>query len=121
MLLTRLLTSVFDDSAHLFRFGGEEFVVIQSAHDAAQARARLEQLRASVEGFSFPQVGRVTVSIGFTEITREDTGAAAFGRADRALYYSKRNGRNQVHSFEALLAARELADPSRAGQEVVIF
>ena len=39
---------------------------------------------------------KVTMSIGATIITPEDTEASLFERADKALYQAKQNGRNQT-------------------------
>lgn len=121
VLLARLMSAHFGEAHYLFRFGGEEFVVLMDRVTPAEARALLERLRAGVESFPFPQVGRVTISLGVSEIMPGDSGAGAFGRADQALYFSKRNGRNQVHSFEELVAAGELSDRSRVAEEVELF
>ncbi len=121
VLLSRLMSAHFEDAHYLFRFGGEEFVVLLDGMTAGDARATLERLRAAVESFPFPQVGRVTISLGFSQIQPGDTGAAAFGRADQALYCSKRKGRNQLRSYEELLAECELVDHSRAADEVELF
>ena len=58
--------------------------------------AAFERFRELVEGYAFPQVGRVTVSIGFTEVQLQDTPNAAFSRADQSVYLAKHQGRNRV-------------------------
>lgn len=58
-------------------------------------------------------MGRITVSVGFTELRAGDTPSAAFERADKAVYYAKQNGRNQVCHHAALVAAGKLADAAR--------
>ena len=42
----------------------------------------------------------VTISMGIAEFNRVETGEALFERADKALYNSKTNGRNQVQVAE---------------------
>jgi diguanylate cyclase (GGDEF)-like protein len=121
VLLARLMTKLVDDAQFIFRFGGEEFVIILVNHTADEARATLEKLRVTVENFAFPQVGRVTISIGMTAIRRDDAGANAFGRADQALYYSKRNGRNQLHSFEELVEAGKVEVQPNVDHEIEMF
>jgi diguanylate cyclase (GGDEF)-like protein len=121
VLLARLMRSTFRDCDRIFRFGGEEFVVAFSAADADAAADALERCRASVEGFAFPQVGRVTVSIGYTNIAPADSGSDAFGRADRALYVAKQNGRNQVQSFEALVGCGVLSAGTRVTSDLELF
>jgi PleD family two-component response regulator len=84
------------------------------------AAIAFERLRCNVERFAFPQVGRITVSIGFTEVKPGDTPSGAFERADKAVYYAKAHGRNQVQSHAALVARGELDDASKVG-DVELF
>lgn len=120
LLLSRLMRSSFRFHDRLYRFGGEEFVVLMrcnSDHDAANA---FERLRANTEQYGFPQVGHITVSVGFTEVKPTDTPSAAFERADKAVYYAKTHGRNQVCSHAELVARGELEDGSKVG-DVELF
>jgi diguanylate cyclase (GGDEF)-like protein len=121
VLLARIMSRLFDDSQFLFRFGGEEFVVILVNSTLEAAWETFERLRTTVENFAFPQVGRVTVSIGMSKILPGDAGSNAFGRADQALYYSKRNGRNQLHSFDELVASGKVEVPPSVAHEVEMF
>lgn len=68
-----------------------------------------ERLRRSIENHAFPQVGKVTVSVGITEIRDTSIPVELLGRADQALYYAKTHGRNRVSFYEALVAGGELA------------
>jgi diguanylate cyclase (GGDEF)-like protein len=105
----------------LFRFGGEEFVIVLSPCAAAGAAMVLERFRSAIENFDFPQVGRVTVSLGYTRVRLDDMPSVAVGRADEALYYAKRNGRNRVCSYEVLAAAGEVNVPAALESEVTLF
>jgi PleD family two-component response regulator len=58
-------------------------------------------------------VGRITISAGFTQLRCNDTPATAFDRADKAVYYAKQHGRNQVRYHAELVAQGLLADESR--------
>jgi diguanylate cyclase (GGDEF)-like protein len=109
VLISRLMQSNFRGNDRIYRFGGEEFVVTLPNTDFQDAEMALERLRAQVEEFQFSQVGRVTVSIGFTSLVPGDNGPAAFGRADQALYVAKHSGRNQVRWYELLVANGTLA------------
>ncbi|HXT07723.1 MAG TPA: GGDEF domain-containing protein [Roseiarcus sp.] len=102
VLFADIMRSAFRDSDKLFRFGGEEFITLISNCDIEDALAAFERFRAAVAAYRFPQIGEVTVSIGVTSVHLHDTGSAAFGRADQALYVAKRRGRNRVLLFEAL-------------------
>ncbi len=86
-------------SDHLFRYGGEEFVVFLSRVDAKIATQLAEKICRRVESDYFVDGAnklKVTISIGGSLITQEDTELSLFERADRAMYGAKANGRNQV-------------------------
>jgi diguanylate cyclase (GGDEF)-like protein len=120
LLLARLMRATFRYHDRLYRFGGEEFVVLLRCGDDASALAAFERLRGNVARYAFPQVGTITVSIGCTAIRAQDTPSAAFERADRAVYYAKGHGRDQVHSQEALVAAGRLDEGEQRG-DVELF
>jgi diguanylate cyclase (GGDEF)-like protein len=109
-----LMRKTFRGGDRLFRFGGEEFVVILNAQDEALAATSFNRFRISVENHEFPQVGKVTCSIGFTAVTNRDVPTDVVGRADEALYYAKESGRNQVRCYERLVAEGAIVKPSVA-------
>lgn len=102
LLVARILQATFRQEDRVYRFGGEEFVILLRAPSADWAAAALERLRKAVENHRFPQVERVTISVGFSMIRRHDTPSGAFDRADQAVYQAKSLGRNQICSFEML-------------------
>ena len=120
LLLSRLMRSVFRFYDRLYRFGGEEFVVLVRCTGDDDAGIAFERLRVTVQGYSFPQVGNITVSVGYTRLHPSDTPSSAFERADRAVYWSKTHGRNQVFSHAALVASGDLADDLKVG-DVELF
>ncbi len=120
VMMARLMRSTFRYGDRLYRFGGEEFVVLLTAPDDDTARIALDRLRQNIEAFEFPGVGRVTASIGFSDVRPGDTPQAAFDRADRAVYHAKENGRNQVVSFADLVADGSQAEDPGVG-EVELF
>jgi diguanylate cyclase (GGDEF)-like protein len=121
VLLAQLMRSTFRKSDSLYRFGGEEFVVLLRGADPAGADKALERYRKAVEAYYFPQVGRVTVSIGVTSVCEGDAGSCAFGRADQALYVAKGNGRNQIQRYETLALEGALGDKPDAAREIELF
>jgi diguanylate cyclase (GGDEF)-like protein len=110
LLVSQMMTHNFRGADQIFRFGGEEFLIVLDHASESGAHVALERLRASIEAHTFPQVGRVTVSMGYTRVTSHDIGTLCVERADAALYYAKRNGRNNVKNYEALIASGELQE-----------
>lgn len=120
LLLSRLMRSSFRFDDHLYRFGGEEFVVLMRCQSEGDAAHAFERLRCNTGQYVFPQVGHITVSIGFTEVQATDTPNAAFERADRAVYYAKGHGRNQVRGHAELVAQGALTGAAKVG-DVELF
>ncbi|MDO8699262.1 MAG: GGDEF domain-containing protein [Rhodoferax sp.] len=121
LLLARLMRSCFRFHDQLYRFGGEEFVVLMRCNGEEEAASVLERLRATTEAHSFPQVGQITISIGFSEIKAGDTPSGAFERADKAVYHAKGHGRNQVCSYSALIASGQLAETTQNLGDMELF
>ncbi|HFJ9449729.1 GGDEF domain-containing protein [Bacillus tropicus] len=90
--------SPFPDLA--FRKGGEEFALLIPQKGLAYGMHMGEQVRAAVEKHSFQLLDgtkiKITVSVGIS--VYEQSPEQFIQAADDALYYSKRNGRNQVSS-----------------------
>lgn len=120
ILLANMMRVSFRTQDKLFRFGGEEFVILIKPTELAHALATFERFRNEVEAHDFPQVGQVTISIGFTSIGVRDTPAEILGNADAALYWAKTHGRNQTSSYEQLLAEGKVC-PHVANTDVVMF
>jgi two-component system, cell cycle response regulator len=96
LLVAQLMQASFRSCDDLFRFGGEEFVVLMGPQTESNALLAVERFRQRVEQTQFPQVGQVTISIGITRLLNFEILSTVLGRADEALYQSKSNGRNQV-------------------------
>lgn len=108
---SQLMESRFRYIDFIFRFGGEEFVVILNRLTKYEAKNSLNRFRMAVEHYDFPLVGKVTVSIGATCI--QDHHALPIillDRADKALYFAKDNGRNQVVLFEDMIVTQRAVD-----------
>ena len=105
ILVSRLIESnFFRDGDKVFRYGGEEFVVVLNAIDDESAGLAFERFRLAVEQHRFTQIEDLTVSIGFVRVEDQQTPADIIGEADKALYYAKDHGRNRVCSYDRLLA-----------------
>jgi diguanylate cyclase (GGDEF)-like protein/PAS domain S-box-containing protein len=97
----------------IFRWGGEEFLVLLPGISGAIAVTVAERLRLALEAAEISSHAiKVTLSIGVAEIRDgEATANDLLHRADQALYAAKNGGRNQVR------ADLQLHDGMRAGQQ----
>lgn len=96
---TELLTTIrAGDFA--FRYGGEEFLVVLSDLNRAQALAMAEKIRARVEKtgiqIAHQQSIRTSISIGVSMSDGNPDFQRIIDRADQALYQAKSTGRNRV-------------------------
>ncbi|MGR8947318.1 MAG: GGDEF domain-containing protein [Gammaproteobacteria bacterium] len=100
LITARLIQDCFRFDDLIFRYGGEEFIIILNNTDAPGAILALERLRTNIESYDFPTVGQVTISIGWTAVIPNVPANSIIHRADRALYHAKALGRNKTISFE---------------------
>lgn len=115
-VLARIMRGTFRVHDQLYRFGGEEFVVLMRCAGHDDAYAALERFRASVARNNFPGVGHVTASMGLAELRRSDNPGEAVERADKALYYAKHNGRNKVCSYQEVFEVESSHEEERPGR-----
>ena len=98
--LAKLVGSCVRKTDFLARYGGEELMVILPGSLAEDARKVAEKIRARIDKTRFDyqnEVIRLTVSLGVTQIQPTDTDPEKpFLRVDKAMYNSKREGRNKV-------------------------
>jgi diguanylate cyclase (GGDEF)-like protein len=97
--IAQLLTDNLRSDDHLYRFGGEEFVLLCEKMPAEAATSMANRLRKTVERFSaiyLPE--KVTVSIGVSSAPEDGRDMEElFRKADLRLYEAKSMGRNQVN------------------------
>ncbi|OFZ68109.1 MAG: hypothetical protein A2V79_08530 [Betaproteobacteria bacterium RBG_16_56_24] len=121
LLFANLIKKTFRDDDLLFRFGGEEFVVLLANTDTAHAHLALERFRAAVESNPFPQVGQITVSIGVAVVSPNEMPRITIDRADQALYFAKQHGRNQVCVYEELVKQGLLKEQDIKTGDIELF
>jgi len=81
----------------VYRYGGEEFIILLQAdndREAAAAAERLRQLIAANEIVSGEKKIRITFTSGLTRVQSGETLREVLERADKALYRGKHSGRN---------------------------
>jgi diguanylate cyclase (GGDEF)-like protein len=119
--VARALNDAIRGGDTMYRYGGEEFLVLLSEQSLEGAARAGERLRAAVEalGLAHPE-GRVTVSAGVAGPGDGKSGSpeALIERADDALYRAKELGRNRVEI--ALAAAPEPDQPAETVVRLLI-
>lgn len=103
LLVARVMNNTFRTYDRIYRFGGEHFGVLMHCPDEALVLAAFERFRSNVEKFNFPQVGKVTVSCGFTSVLADDSPNSALEKTERAVDFAQRSGRNRSCSHLGLV------------------
>lgn len=94
-----LMNKNFRQTDTIFRYGGEEFVVILTETPKETAHIPMERLRKLVENHTFRFKGqeiKVTISVGINSKTDYESAFDMLEDADKALYEAKKSGRNRV-------------------------
>jgi len=115
LIFSQKMKAYFRSSDLLFRFGGDEFVIILEPIPYEMACHTLERFRKTISDHDFPLIGKVTTSIGYAKISAKDYPPKILDRADKALYYAKESGRDCIYNYEALLKEGKLKDLKQEG------
>ena len=94
--LSRTLEQHCRRGDYVFRWGGEEFLLLLPHTTEEIAIGVAEQLREAVASISIPQLPGFTVSIGVARHLAGESLGELFKRVDEALYRAKNSGRNKV-------------------------
>lgn len=119
----QLAREAFPDSADMFaRWGGEEFLLLQSETDAHQAWVGLACLRQACHAHDWTQYAaglQVRFSAGVCEHRPHDSREHTLELADKALYEAKAQGRDRVAVHGLVLQATEgpVGPPIRSGRD----
>ena len=85
----------------VYRYGGEEFTALTHLCSEEKIVEIAEKIRKEIEllRFEFDVEKRITISIGISPHCKNIDAKRWMEKADDALYYSKRNGRNQIKIY----------------------
>jgi len=93
----------------LFRYGGEEFVIMFPNTSVEAALLVAERMRGNVEATPI-DIGnlpvRITVSIGIAAVDANASVESSIGHSDAAMYAAKQSGRNQVKLWDASMPGK---------------
>ena len=98
-LIPRQIQSELQKEHLIFRYGGEEFVIVFPMSNLDQAYETCERVRQAVKKTPFNVHGEpisVSISIGVADFNGHESHDELFSRADKSLYQAKGQGRNQV-------------------------
>jgi diguanylate cyclase (GGDEF)-like protein len=98
-VIAQTLQKSIRNTDFIARFGGEEFALLLPEISKEQCEVTLNKLCQVIKRIPFKfkkQNISITISVGSTIFTDEDTLESAFERADQALYNAKNSGRDQV-------------------------
>ena len=94
--IARLLTLNVRKIDLLGRWGGEEFLIVDSESHDEKVIEFAEKIRKVIETNKFENIGQITCSFGVAHYREGDTEASILIRTDKALYNAKDSGRNCV-------------------------
>lgn len=100
--LCRLIRGLIRQGDFLIRWGGEEFVLLLPGTGIQEAGPFAERIRLEVEQESFPEVGKITISLGVAQLLEGESMDNLIMRVDNALFQAKQGGRNRVVEYPEL-------------------
>jgi diguanylate cyclase (GGDEF)-like protein len=101
IFIANILKKTLREGDKVFRYGGEEFVIILNRIDDVLCKKIARRLLDLVESNNLIYKGeslKVTMSMGGTKYLASDTPDSLLSRADAALYKAKSNGKNQFYT-----------------------
>ena len=99
--MSNILKRTLREGDKIFRYGGEEFVIILNRVEDTQCRKITSRLRELIEENQLIYKGQklnLTASIGTTRYKHNDTPDSLIARADKALYRAKTTGKNKIET-----------------------
>jgi len=116
---TAMLQS-FDADDPMFRFGGDEFVILLANQSRGQVEHSIHAFTELLRSKGSERTGNLTLSLGCAALSRQDDPMSVMMKADRALYYAKEHGRDRA-IFYADLQQRGEADSTLFTDDIELF
>lgn len=96
---TQIITSLLRADDRVYRWGGDEFMILAPLTDINGAAKLAERINDKFETSFFPKVGELHVSIGCAQHFQHELKENWFKRVDLTLYKAKQSGRNRIESW----------------------
>lgn len=120
LLLAQKMRHFLRSTDLIFRFGGEEFVIVFEPTNFESIEKKMNEFMEMIRETHFPFVENMTVSIGMCRISPYDFPINVLENADKALYYAKENGRNRLCFYEQLME-NNLIDSNDKSTDIDLF
>ncbi len=105
IFIANIFRKTLRDGDKIFRYGGEEFVIVLNRIDNSHCKEITNRLLELIRNSKLIYKGKnlqVTMSIGATIYAQNDTPDTIINRADKALYKAKMSGKDQFQIAEDL-------------------
>ena len=102
--IARRVAATLRDTDLLFRWGGEELLILSPHTSLEGASAVADKLRQVISALPILPAGNITASFGVVERQKGESRDDCFRRVDQLLYRAKLNGRNRVEIWTGELA-----------------
>ncbi len=99
--IAKIISSSVREVDKVFRWGGEEFVVILPYTDIDSSASVAEKIRQKIEHYNFKIDQAITSSFGVVQYSKEHSLREFMEHADEALYQAKEHGRNQITKYQS--------------------
>ena len=93
--ISKIVEDIIGDNGVVARWGGDEFAGYLTG-DLRKSEHLLEKMVEAISNEQKDTDFTLSISIGMTKSRSIDTPDSVLGRADKALYEAKQNGKNQV-------------------------
>jgi diguanylate cyclase (GGDEF)-like protein len=103
--VSSIMKSSIRESDYIFRYGGEEFLILLPNTDINGAIVVGEKIRRNIENFNFGFDRKVTISCGIKQIENFDNPYLDIEQADKYLYIAKKSGKNRCIHGNNILAS----------------
>lgn len=94
--LSKMIKHDIRESDYAYRYGGEEFFILLPHTNHEQAIQIAKRLHGNIQTKKFPDVEKITISMGVVTYQENETIDDVVKRVDDLLYDAKRAGRNTI-------------------------